>query len=143
LIGVQIAFSMVLLVMAGTLFRAERRRSDPGFETRQVLFASLSRNDGSITAATLAQGIRTIPGVRSVAFSNSLPLVREGGVYLDLPGAPARGIFSADVSDEYFSTLNIPILSGRAFTSADSDVSLDDPVVISQQLARRAFPHED
>jgi predicted permease len=143
LIGVQIAFSMVLLVMAGALLRGERRLTDPGFETRQVLFAMLGRVDGSTTETALAQGIRSIPGVRSVAFSKSLPLVRENGIYLDLPGSPAQGILSADVSEEYFSTLGIPVLSGRVFSRADTDATSDEPVVISQQLARRAFPQEN
>jgi putative ABC transport system permease protein len=67
------------------------------------------------------------PGVRSAAIGGSLPLdVMWMGQGVDIEGDPPRQGPSRKnasyqlISPEYFETLDIPILSGRAFTDADS-----------------------
>jgi putative ABC transport system permease protein len=71
--------------------------------------------------------VAKIPGVRSAAIGSSLPL--DGmwmGQGVDIEGdpprqGPSRKIASYQmISPAYFETLDIPILSGRAFTDADS-----------------------
>jgi predicted permease len=144
LVGVQVAFSMVLLVMAGALLRAEHRQSDPGFETRQVVFAELPQRLAlnSETPSSLTTSVQSLPGIRSVAFSNSLPPF-EGNVNLDIPGQSSQTFLSADVSSEYFQTFNIPVLSGRTFSGTDTPGETgEEPVVVSQRLGQRVFPQQ-
>jgi putative ABC transport system permease protein len=97
---------------------------------------------------------RTIPGVTSVAVTSrppvhgartqsfaikgSLPEMQNGRVAPDQ--LPRAGDIL--VSNEYFDTMRIPILRGRAFTSADTGSS--QPVaIVSQSLARRYFGDEN
>ena len=46
------------------------------------------------------------------------------------------------VSEDYFSTMGIPLLKGRAFTDRDSGASTP-VIIVSQSLARQYFPVED
>jgi ABC-type antimicrobial peptide transport system permease subunit len=69
-----------------------------------------------------------IPGHRSGSFRNE-------------QGATLGCIFNG-VSDEYFSTLGIPLLEGRTFTQ--QEIELQNPVaVISESTARRLWPGRD
>jgi predicted permease len=90
-----------------------------------------------------------IPGVRSAAFINMLPLQswgRNGDVSIDgrPPSEPGRAPFAElrVVSPRYFRTLGIPLRRGREFNQQDTDSST--PVaIINETLARRYFPNED
>ena len=145
LVGVQVAFSMVLLVTAAALIRAERRVAQPGFETRQVMIAELPQKSTTAqTQVSLGARIESLPAVRSTAFSESLPLVFESAIVLDDPNQPRRPVLSARVSPAYFDTLGIRILSGRTFDAGDSSsVASARPVVVSQRFAERAFPGQN
>lgn len=139
LAGAQVAFSMVLLVTAGSLLRAETRQASMGFETHQVAIAKLQ----SWTPA-LAAGLKSVSGIRSIAFSDSIPgLFEQGRVYLDLPGDAGRMFPASEVSPEFFQTFDIPILDGRSFSALDSQASAEEPVVVSQQFARRWIPNRN
>ena len=83
--------------------------------------------------------LRQLPGVTSVAAAESLPpdrLQRSNNYTLqgDEPGAPGRTSQGSGValwntvSDEFFSTLEIPVLRGRSFAASD------------QARARRSVP---
>jgi len=95
------------------------------------------------------QEIAALPGVRSVAIGGSLPL--DGwdiGQAFQVVGAPpveaARRVPAhyQIVGAEYFDTLGIPILRGRAFTDHDSAASA--PVcVVNEEFVRRYLPDRD
>src|SRR5262249_55454432 len=137
LLVAQIAFSMLLLVVAGlfarTMMRA--RTIDPGFDPRGMYIASLDlglanhdETSGRRVAATLLERARAIPGVRSVALSAMLPL-DGGGLGMgtikvagrEPPGGEERG-WMEDwnvVTPGYFATMGIPIVRGRDFAESD------------------------
>ena len=82
------------------------------------------------------RGVRALPGVESVGMStsNRTPFSGSGGTqrftFVGESTAPAdvrRAQFQV-ASPEYFSTLRSPILTGRAFTTAD--IAGSEPVVI-------------
>jgi putative ABC transport system permease protein len=142
LVATQVAFSMVLLVSAAAILRADRWFAAPGFETRQVVFTELPRDTATAhTPTSLATVVAASPTVRSAAYAGSLPLVFEEGLYLHGPGESRQAILSADVSAGYFETLGIRILSGRAFRATDSvSKNGDRPAVVSQRFASRFLP---
>jgi putative ABC transport system permease protein len=80
--------------------------------------------------------LRTIPGVRSVAFANEAPF-SGGQIYgtrpagpggVDVPLAERKAAYLKWVSPNFFETLQVPLLRGRVFSERDGPG--DDPVVI-------------
>jgi putative ABC transport system permease protein len=134
LIAAEVALSVVLLVGAGLLLRtlAALSRVDPGFETHGVVTARLELPESrypAIPAQTayrdqVVAALSALPGVEAALVSEP-PLsgqwlthnlgiegvsVAEG----DEPETVARS-----VSGDYFGTMRIPVLRGRALGAAD------------------------
>jgi putative ABC transport system permease protein len=148
LVCLQVALSMVLLVEAGLFARSEQRaiRGNPGYAPQRVVVAYLSFPDKSTLESTRArlhaivQRVKALPGVRSVTFSDDLPLFFPDTVELR---PPARRDASQPVdvytaSPDFFETLGIPIVRGREFQELDAAA-----VVISQSLAKAFWPRQD
>jgi putative ABC transport system permease protein len=81
LVVCEVALTLTLLVGAGLLIQSFRRvlQVDPGFETQNLLTMQVSVNntDGNQVASFFKQvqeNVRSLPGVKSVAISNGLPL---------------------------------------------------------------------
>ncbi|HET9708944.1 MAG TPA: ABC transporter permease, partial [Gemmatimonadales bacterium] len=159
LLVTQIAFSMLLLMVAGLFARTlvHARSIDPGFEPRDVFIASIdlglsnyNDDEGRRVAAELLERTRALPGVRTAALSAMLPL-DGGGLGLGAikvvgrePPDPREG-WRADwnvVTPGYFATLGIPIVRGRDF--ADQDKSgVGDVAILNESFAAALFPGED
>jgi len=158
LVVAQIAGSLVLLVVAGLCLRNLRaaQQVNLGFDADQVVTARLDTlNIGMADARSLAfydeleRRLSDLPGIASAATSFSVPLGWIFGGYQihregDVPSAqePTPAIGTNSVSPDYFRTLDIPILSGRAFTR--DDLRESKPVVIvNETLAARFWPGQD
>ena len=154
LAGAQIVFSLLLLIAAG-LFQsslAQLKDQDAGINTSQTLAflveplqsgysaegtrdlvrrLEAELNARPEIAATGADLVRVLSGVN---WSNTMRV--EG--YEPTPGESMSVYFHA-VTPGYFSTLEIPILQGRAFTGADR---ADAPPValVNQAFVERFFP---
>jgi hypothetical protein len=92
------------------------------------------------------EGIRNLPGVRSAAWVSILPLEGEGSVSsINLPG---HQLSEQDepmanyrvVSPDYFQTMGIPVLTGRAFNNDDRGKR---QVIVSESLAHRLWPNQN
>mgnify|MGYP003288121662 CR=1 FL=1 len=158
LIVAEVALSVVLLAGAGLLFRSFMRLQavDAGFTPQQVLTAKLSpagpqfQNDQDITSYydRVLERTRAIPGVQSAGVINVLPLSLGPTTGFRVEGRPIVSIDQwqmlnfRSVSPEYFRTMNIPVLKGRAFSPED-DTNAPGRVMINQALAERDFPDED
>lgn len=159
LLVTQMAFSMLLLVIAGLFGRAlaRARAIDPGFEPRGVQIATLDLSLVNHTAASgrqfldrLLEGARSIPGAQGVAVARMIPL-DGGGMGLgriDVDGHPApdpeRG-WSADwniVTPGYLDVMRIPLRAGRAFRAEDRE-GTPDVAIINETLASSIWPGED
>jgi predicted permease len=89
--------------------------------------------------------VRALPGVRTAAFGDALPLEIDGPSFLFVPeGRPRPGAGQeptaniAPVSQAYFNTLGIPLLAGRNFSPTDLPTST--PVaIVNEVLAKRYF----
>ncbi|HEY9127394.1 MAG TPA: ABC transporter permease [Acidobacteriaceae bacterium] len=144
----QVAASCVLLVLASLLVHATLHTlyTDPGFGYEQVLSIDPGMSDHGYTPATarsyletLQVRLRSVPGVASVSIAQFPPLVSEEVhmTSIDVDGQRVL-IYPNWVSPEFFQTMSIPILRGRALSANDKD-----SVVISESLARRRWPDED
>ncbi len=157
LVIVEIALALVLLVGAGLMIRSVRVLSevDPGFDARNVLTVSVPLPQSNYPdqarqlafyEAALAK-LSTVPGVESSAGVFRLPLTGFTTAIFTVQGQPqAPGKEpTADyrtVSNRYFRTMGIPLLSGREFTEQDTATTAD-VVIVNDVLARRYWPNED
>ena len=158
LIVTEVALSVVLLAGAGLLFRSFMRLQsvNAGFTPQQVLTAQLSpagpkfKGDPDYVAfyEQVLDRVSAIPGVQSAGVINVLPLTAGPTIAFRVDGRP---ILTQDkwpptefrsVSSDYFRTMNIPVLQGRAFTKAD-DANAPRRLMINQALAQRDFPDEN
>ena len=159
LVSGQVALSLMLLTMAVFLFRAYQSEygRGPGFRTDHVLLMSfqpdLAGYDGPRSDRfydQLKERASAIPGVRSAAFTSSVPfdgisientaLAPEG---VQLPaGADTVRVRSARVDEDYFETLGIRILEGRAFRPADQ-ANTPNVAVVNETFASRYWPNRN
>jgi predicted permease len=159
LVAVQVALSLVLLVQVALFIQAQRRffNYDPGFDTENVLnvtFASVQSGFAPPLSfyRDVESRVTATPGVVHASFASMAPwagrnptTVREiDGTPVPEPRhfmeSPARRV----VSPDYFSTMNIALTRGRAFTAEETASTRSViPAVISETMARRYWPGQD
>ena len=160
LLTVEIATTVVLLIAAGLLLKSfwRLRTTDVGCVTDNLLTMRYSlprKKYDSPTKVnafneTLLERVRAMPGVRAAALGSTMPGAGYGGDDLfTIPehpriaaGAPQPEALFRTADPGYFSALQIPLLSGRFFTSADRN-GRPKTVIISDQLMRQYFPGEN
>jgi len=153
LVVAQVATSVVVLAMAGLFTRSlgAARRIDVGFETRRTLAFSIDPSllvgyDGKRVTALyrrIVADFERLPSVQSVARASSIPLDGNNATTRVFAGeaTPTSRAIVADnfvVSPNYFSTLGMAIVAGRAFSRADT-VGVER-VLVNETLARRLWP---
>ncbi len=148
LVGIQIALAVTLLMGAGLLLRSfeELGRVSPGFEISHILTLRISGNWGeTVDMKKLAQRInrtlddlRATPGVRAAATAGTLPGIpsdTQTELKLVEGRAETEGPIVADsrfVSNDYFATMQIPVLAGQGCRE-----SLHDTVVVNRSFANK------
>ncbi|HWH02952.1 MAG TPA: ADOP family duplicated permease [Gemmatimonadales bacterium] len=150
----QLAVSLILLTAAGMAGRALRdvETLDLGFEHRNLVQMSVDWR-GFAPAQTRADAtamldrLRNFPGVTGASLSNPAAFGRSTFSTTAYHVAPDYGtvphsVELASVSANFFSTLRIPILRGRAFSEGDRE-GAPNVVVVNQPAARLFFPGED
>jgi putative ABC transport system permease protein len=161
LVVAEVAVSLVLLVGAGLLINSfmRLRGVDPGFRadkllTMQVQLPMLKYPEHARRSAfytELLSRVEGLPGVKSAAVTTNLPLYRQGNsIGIGIEGrpdpAPGQGkrptVVTRVISPQYFSTMGIQLLQGRALAAQDR---VDSPAVavINETMARRFWPGED
>ncbi|HEV2689054.1 MAG TPA: ABC transporter permease [Bryobacteraceae bacterium] len=139
LVLVQVSLSFILLVGAGLLIQSLRgmRNASPGFSTQGILTTSIDLfaagydpQRGKNFQDELIDRVQTLAGVESATFARVTPLGYRG--YFSVPIA-IEGYQAApdelptaeynEVGPAYFSTMGIPLTSGREFTRADNEAA--------------------
>jgi putative ABC transport system permease protein len=138
LVSAEVATAVLLLFGAGLLLRTliAVETIDRGYRAERVLTMYVDPLGSKYpTAAALMQfydeverEITPLPGVKGVAWTNALPLDGTNGedVTFEVSGDPPRDEKQRPlasyqvVSPNYFRTLDLPIVSGRAFTTQDT-----------------------
>lgn len=156
----QVALAVVLLVGSGLLVRSLRSMLsvDPGFEPRALLTFELSLPgtrypeglDRAAFLGRLTRQLEAIPGLTDAAAMSGLPPVHAGNTSevvvegrQDTPEDPGPSVdYLQMVTSDYFETMGIRILAGRAFEERD-DAGAPAVVIINETLARTFYPGED
>jgi putative ABC transport system permease protein len=160
LLTVEIAATVVLLIAAGLLLKSfwRLRTTDVGCATDNVLTMGYSLpakkydSPQKVNAfnETLLEQVRTMPGVRSAGLGSMVPGAGAGEddaftIPEHPPIAPSTALPDAlyrTADPGYFSALQIPLLKGRFFTSADR-AGRSKTVIINRLLAQQYFPGEN
>ena len=158
LVVAEIALSLVLLVGASLFVRSflTLQNTSAGFSTTSLMttrfYLQGPRYDSLAYRARRAEDIlervEALPGVQSAFVSGLIPASGGmGGGEILVDGRAAEsgrqplGLY-AGVSEHFFSTLGVKLLSGRTFTAAEARDST--PVaVINQTMAKRLWPDAD
>jgi putative ABC transport system permease protein len=163
LLVAQVWMAVTLLASASLFVRSLRNlETEPlGINTQNILTAQVTLGQQKYSAAKqklaffedLERRLNALPGVSSVALTDSLPpsppnrtmpyvaLAAEG----EPPLAASEGIGGIvgwrSVTPEYFSLLGIPLLRGRPFGEQDRAPQVHS-IIVNQALAQRLFPNE-
>ena len=168
LVVAQLALSLGLLTSAGLFIRGAvaAGKVDTGFKADDTILLEADASLGGYDQTRSLQlyqaasdRLAALPGVQSVSIAATVPF---GMVSLDRavlragltpakdakPATAAEGLaFNArwnSVGSDYFSTMGLPLLRGRAFTKAEAE-SPGTPAVaiIDEALARKLWPEGD
>ena len=154
----EIALAVVLLIGAGLMMKSLLRllQTNVGFQTDNLMTMTVVLPAAKFTEANqiinvqqqLQDRLQSLPGVSSAGTIDILPL--NGGntsrFFVDGEPAPPPGQETEAnvrvVSDTYFKTLGVPLLSGRMFDERDGP---DKPgvVIIGKTVADRLFAGRD
>ncbi len=155
LVASQLGVSFVLLVGSGLLVRTlwNLHAIDPGYELEHVLSVEAPKDFEAVTAEDnrrFTRGVVTdvgaLPSVESVALTQNAPLRRRldsPPIELHIEGIahdPQQSVVPAlweTVTPEYFETLGVEMVEGRAFTAGDDMQS--DPVAILNEAAAEYY----
>jgi putative ABC transport system permease protein len=159
LIVAEVALSLVLLAGAGLMIRSLRSvlQVTPGFRSDHLLTMQIDLCGDRYTKPEqagaflddLLQRVAKLPGTRSAAVVNGLPMESIGMSAFRVEGqpAPAPGqepvADTRDVSDEYIATMGMRLVAGRGFTRAEAEKPNPSEVIVNESLARKLWPKQD
>ena len=152
----QIAVSLLLVAAAGLFVRTlnNLQSVNLGFNRENVLTFSLNAAQAGYKDANLAnfytelhRRFKSVPEVRGATMTD-MPLVADwySGTGVEIPGLPkrsGRGPASAvtRVGPDFFETMQIPILLGRAIDARDRE-GAQIVAVVNEVFAKKYFPSE-
>src|SRR2546427_6310584 len=159
LVGAQLALSLALVTAAGLFIRSalNAMHANPGFRTQASLLveidASLAGYDLIHTRQlyqSIVENVQNTPGVENVSLAATVPfgathLARRVRRINDPTSGAGRpnAIFTHfnSVGSDYFRTVGIPLLQGRAFTQAEEESDgAPRQVILDDGLARPLWP---
>ncbi len=153
----QLALSYTLLIGAGLLVRSLFRLQgvDAGFGEGTVVtlespnFTSLSAEEQQALFEGTVDRVRSYPGVQGAAYATWAPLQSPppAAFTIDVEGldelqaSTPIGLFNT-VSPDYFRTVGVTLLRGRAFDRDDTPEA-DSVVIVNESFSRAYFGSED
>lgn len=159
LVVVQVAGSLVLLIVAGLFVRSlqSAQRLDVGFNPSGVLILTTDTGQlgydharGTAFYRAVKERVRSLPGVESAGFAFDVPMSsitndsarvwKEGQGGVPDVQVPVAGLNVVD--EEYFRAMQIPVRRGRAIGEQDRQ---DSPhvAVVNETMATLLWPGQD
>ena len=168
LVVVQIAFSLALVTAAALFLRGAGKAAsvETGFQTRDVFLVQIDASLGGFDQKRaqdlyrmVGEKFSTLPGVEHAGISATVPfgmnLVRKAVLRAGVqpapgskPATPAEGLMFTpvwnSVGADYFATVGLPLLHGRAFTEVEATRPGGPAVtIIDEVLAKKLWPEGD
>jgi putative ABC transport system permease protein len=156
LVVAEVALALVLLVCAGLLIQSFNRlgQVQPGVRTENLFTARVWLPDAAYPQPAnvnaffdqLITRVRTLPGVNSASFIFPLPLSGSNNTTsFDIEERPAPQGEQPDAptriaGTDYFKTMAIPVLQGRAFDETDR-LDSRPVVIVNERFAEKYFPN--
>jgi macrolide transport system ATP-binding/permease protein len=154
LVLVQVSLSFVLLAGTGLLLQSlqRMRNTNPGFSTDVIasgadLFsAGYNVQRAKIFHTQLFDRVRTLPGVESASLTRVVPFTYtvyssaaiEVDGYQAVPNEQPTVEYN-EVAEDYFTTIGIPIVSGREFVRTD-DENAPPVAIVNETMAAKYWP---
>src|SRR5262245_39807510 len=161
MVTAQMALTVVLLIGAGLMIKTLLRlRAEPlGFRAENLTVAKLTlpaevasqANQLNSLYDRVLEKVAALPGAQSAAITNAMPLLGAPNTSCVLeaiegqdqpPPDNASRCGGTVVTPDYFSTLSIPLLRGRAFSAHDHERA-EQVAIIDELIARSAFTGQD
>jgi len=158
LVVAQTAMAVALLGVAGLLIRSyvHVQQQNPGFVSDNVLSAMIdlpkNRYPDDASQARfydrLLEEARALPGVKSAGLVNNMPFSGNNGSgsYLVEGRDRSKGDtphgYQQTIDEDFFKSMQIPVLAGRTFTTQDTETS-PLVVIVDEILAKKYFPGQD
>ena len=151
----QIAISLIVLIAAGLVVRTlqQLQTMNPGFEPQNALMVSFDLSlqgydeaRGQQFYRELPERVRALPGVKSAAIANYIPLsldYNSRNIFVEGEpierGANQPSAMNAVAGPRYFEAMATPILHGREFTEQDVEKS-EQVAVVNETFVKRLMP---
>jgi predicted permease len=158
LVVAQVAGSLVLLIIAGLFARSlgKAEETSLGFDPDHVVNFTMDPVEIGFNQQqtrdfykNLLARVSSLPGVVSASTATATPmgyynngdtLTIEG--YQPPAGQPPPSALYNTISTDYFRTMQVPLLRGRAFTDADGE-NAQYVAVLSEAMAKKFWPDAD
>jgi predicted permease len=153
LMASEVALAMVLVAGAGLLATSLVRlyRTGLGFDPKGLINISFDMDKQSVEGDALIQmyqslsdGLRHLPGVKSVSWEYVQPLIGMT-INRDFQTPFSKGdrtVYTNIVAPEYFATMRIPVLAGRDFQWTDTKAE-GKKIILNQAAAKILFPGQN
>lgn len=152
MVAVQVALSSTLLICAALMWRSFGHLTDldPGFDRHGLLTAMVSLEGREMTPQErlsyldgLVGRLAAEPGVTAAAVSRGVPFATEAFGRVEVEGQEEPLFVDLwAVGPGYFTTLELPVLRGRALDERDS-ATASGAVLVNEELVRRYFKDRD
>lgn len=157
LLSGQIALALTMTIATVLVVRSFQNvlRIDLGYRLQQVLTAHLALSPQRYSSPEhrirfcqeLRDKLQLLPGVESAALVDNMPLYSiqytgfeiEGRAITEPNARPSADF--ADVSPNFFHTMNVPLKQGRFFTDQDAELAPPNVAIVNQALARQFWPN--
>jgi len=156
LVGLQIAFALLIMIAAGLMFRtlSNLESIDPGFDPKHVLVFSIdlaaAGYEGpraAIFYQELLERLQHVPGVRAASMAAALPVmgadllvtlsvVPEDGPMSKVREASQPGVHHVLVGSHFFETVGMKLLQGSDFRPD----AKPGTVIVNESAARLLWP---
>jgi predicted permease len=150
LVCAQMALSLMLVVVAGLLSTTliKLKLGHVGFRTENIstVMMDIRARSERGTALThiywkMAEHLKEMPGVQNAALVTVPPLFGTVTDEFSTVSPSAQELKQPlqfnEVGQDFFSTMEIPLLAGRDFVNSDADA---DTCVVSESAAKKMFP---